>query len=297
LFLALVCLLIFAVGCGRLFEAEGQLGASIADVAKCGSSLGAKSAQPLPKEFPVPPQTHAYQHVVDGPTQFWFTTVPGSSNTIVSTRNGIKKTLTGAGYVDIAQDQELGTEADFYFSGRYLGSIQVRPLCHGRIRVRYGFGAGSLGAPTLRHKAPPIIVSRPPGTPTTVPPALVGADCIPVPPPLAQPFASMPPGLSLPPGSYASEDLTPSGGSTHAALFVLPSGVSEFFNYIAKTWPGEGVTITFAQRDPSDSEFAFEFAGQQGSMALTRPFCDPSYSNLVFAYGGADALATAAGGL
>jgi hypothetical protein len=286
----------FAGGCGRLFEAEGQLASSIADVAKCGSSLDAKSAQPLPTAFPVPPDTHAYQYVIDGPTQFWFTTVPGSSNTIVRTRDGIKKTLTGAGYVDIAQDQELGTEADFYFSGRYLGSIQVRPLCKGRIRIRYGFGAGSLGAPTLHHKGPPI-VPRPPGTPTTVPPALAAADCIPVPPPLTQPLAWMPPGLSLPPGSYASEDLTPSGGSTHAALFVLPSGVSGFFNYIANTWPGEGVNITFAQRDPSDSEFAFEFAGQQGSMALTRPFCAPSFSSVVFAYGGSNALATAAGGL
>jgi hypothetical protein len=286
-FLGLTCLLLLATGCGRLFEAEGQLAGSIDDVAKCASSLDAPSSKPLPNGLPVPVRTHAYQYIVDGPTEFWFTTVPGSSNTIVDLRNEIKGELVKAGYVQIAQDQELGAEADFYFAGQYVGSVQVRPLCEGRIRVRYGFGAGSLGAPNLRHKGPPI---QPPNrgsaapTTTTVPSA--PSNCLAPSPMLGHALSWMPAGLPLPPGSYPSEDLTPSSGSPHVASFVVPGSVADFFDFVSNNWPGSGATITFGEQDPNDSEFVFQYGGQQGSMVLTRPFCDPGYSSLDLAYGG-----------
>ena len=230
-------------------------------------------------------RTHAaYAYIVDGSTQFWFATVPGSSNTIVDVRDGIKKTLAGTGYVEIAQDQELGAEADYYFAGRYIGSVQVRPLCDGRLRVRYGFGAGSLGAPTLRHKGPPIVVVH--STPMTVPTPAGGTQCLAVPAALGQPLSWLPPSMSLPPGNYAAQDFTPSGSSTHAVSFVFPGNVADFFTYISKTWPGEGVTLTYEEQDPNDSEFVFEYNGHQGSLALTRPYCDPNDSSLVVAYGG-----------
>lgn len=150
-----MCLATLTTGYGRLFDAEGQIASSLADVAKCGSSLDAKSARPLPRGLPVLPHTRAYEYIVDGSTQFWFATVPGSSNTIVDVRDGIKKALAVTGHVEIAQDQELGAEADYYFAGRYIGSVQVRPLCDGRLRVRYGF------APDRSERPPFVTKGRP----------------------------------------------------------------------------------------------------------------------------------------
>jgi hypothetical protein len=283
--LALISI-VAGTGCGRLFDAEGQLAGSIADVAKCGSYLNATSSRPLPRALPIPRRTHSYQYLVEGSTQFWSTTVPGSSSTLVDVRNRIKQGLNRAGYIEIAQDQELGAEADYYFAGRYIGSVQVRPLCDGRLRVRYGFGAESLGSPHPPGKGSPLLPLHKSTTPpTTVPPPTAVSNCAAVPPPLSQPLPWIPTGLSLPTGSYASADLSKSAGSLHAASFVVPGDVADFFNYVANAWPNQGVTITFGEQDPNDSEFVFQYGGNQGSMALTRPFCDSEFSSLVLAYG------------
>jgi hypothetical protein len=67
----------------------------------------------------------------------WFTTVPGTSAKIVALRDQIRAGLLAVGYHEVSRDQEPGAEADFSFSGPHEGTAQVRPLCHGRVRVRY----------------------------------------------------------------------------------------------------------------------------------------------------------------
>jgi hypothetical protein len=235
----------------------------------------------------VPPGTHAYQYVVDGPTEYWFTTVPGSSGTLVATRDRIKTRLGRAGYVEIAQDQELGAEADYYFAGHYIGSVQVRPLCDGRLRVRYGFGAASLAAPSSAYaggqgssSAGFIPATAPHGSTSTTMPS-----CTAIPTPLAQSLTWLPNELSLPPGSYAYADLSVPGG-VHAASFVVPGTVQTVHDYVANTWPGQNVTFTFMEEDPTDSEFAFLLSGTQGSLRIGEPYCVPGYTSMTVAYGG-----------
>jgi hypothetical protein len=286
--LVLASLVLVAAGCSHAFDAEAQLAGSVADVAKCSSSLSAKSARPLPHGLPVPRRTHAYQYVVQGRTQFWFTTVPGSSSTLVDTRDRIKQGLTRAGFVKTAQDQELGAEADYYFAGPYLGSAQVRPLCHGRLRVRYGFGAASLGPLPGSNQGSAGRV-QPPGrgvSPTTAPVPTTTPSCVAIPPPLPEPPTWVPSALSLPAGSYASRDLSPSSGGVHAGEFVVPSTVTQLPAYVRGLWPSQGVTITAAEQDPTDAELAFVLDGHQGSMQIAEGYCVPGYVSVVLAYDG-----------
>lgn len=124
-------------GCGHAFDADGQLAGSIADVAKCNSSYDSTAATPLPANFPTIDGTHPYQYLTQGVTRIWFTTAPGTSSKLVSIRDSILAKLRTDGYHETEEDQEPGAEADLGFSGPHKGTAQVRPLCSGRIRVRY----------------------------------------------------------------------------------------------------------------------------------------------------------------
>jgi hypothetical protein len=125
------------VGCGKEFDAAGQLAGATADVAACPASVTATASTPLPSDLPTLPGTWAYQSSSQGATRVWFTTVPGRSDTIVSTRDRLVAAFRQHGYELTSSDQEPGAEADAAFAGRHPGTIQVRPLCRGHLRVRY----------------------------------------------------------------------------------------------------------------------------------------------------------------
>lgn len=121
----------------KSFDADGQLAGGVADVAKCSDNLSDTASVRLPADLPVPAGTHAYQYARQGQAKVWFTTLDGSSASLVKVRDTIRSALLAVGYHEVSHDQEPGAEADLSVSGPHDTSVQVRPLCRHKIRVRY----------------------------------------------------------------------------------------------------------------------------------------------------------------
>jgi len=63
--------------------------------------------------------------------------LPGTREDIVSVRDRVLEDLKAAGYTVVGTDQEPGFEAEAELGGTHDGTLQVSPLCDGKLKVRY----------------------------------------------------------------------------------------------------------------------------------------------------------------
>jgi hypothetical protein len=56
---------------------------------------------------------------------------------VVHVRDAVLASLASQGYTRTGTDQEPGIEAEGQFGGKGEGTLKVKPLCTGRLSVRY----------------------------------------------------------------------------------------------------------------------------------------------------------------
>lgn len=72
-----------------------------------------------------------------GKTTLVVASTAGTRQDVVMVRDAVVAELKKAGFTQTGTDQEPGYEAEAQLSGTADASVKVRPLCEGRIEVRY----------------------------------------------------------------------------------------------------------------------------------------------------------------
>ncbi len=134
--LAVVALL--GVGGWRVFEHFDQQ-EKVRDADKPCATLDAPSAQrPLPSGFTLPAGQKLLRVATTGKTTVVFASRPGGRADLVAVRDTVVAELAGLGYTRTGTDQEPTFEADATVRRNGVDdTINVRPLCSGRLVVRY----------------------------------------------------------------------------------------------------------------------------------------------------------------
>lgn len=120
-------------GCGDNGKEQAKANAS----QSCPADIGGSPQTPLPSDVPQLPGEHVYSSASQGATKVWFGAVDGSPDTLTQIRDQVTKALKGNGYTIKGTDQEAGAEAEAEFAGAHDGTLQVIPLCSGKVRLRY----------------------------------------------------------------------------------------------------------------------------------------------------------------
>lgn len=129
---ALIPLLVLT-GCGE-DEAEEAASAASSD---CPAELTAEPASAPPADLPITEGLTVYRSDAQGSTTVFFAVADGASTELVDVRDRVTDSLEGAGYEIEGRDQEEGAEAEAEFAGPHSGTVQVRPICTGRLVIRY----------------------------------------------------------------------------------------------------------------------------------------------------------------
>ena len=134
--LVVVALLAFASW--RVFEHFDQQD-KIKNATKSCATLDQPTGSPTaPTGFTVPSGQKLLNVQATGKTRVVFASLPGTRADLVRIRDQVAKELGSAGYTVSGTDQEPTFEADASLTkGGVEDTINVRPLCSGRVVVRY----------------------------------------------------------------------------------------------------------------------------------------------------------------
>ena len=134
--LVVVALLAFAGW--RVFEHFDQQG-KVKNANKACDSLDQPTGSPTaPAGFTLPSGQKLLNVQTTGKTHVVFASLPGTRADLLSIRDQVTKELGSAGYTVSGTDQEPTFEADASLTkGGVEDTINVRPLCSGRVVVRY----------------------------------------------------------------------------------------------------------------------------------------------------------------
>lgn len=117
---------------------QANSAAGAGTLAPCRDGLDRDSAsEQLPPDFPSLSGSRLYRFGSIGRTRVWFATVVGGSGEVVPVRDRVVAGLRENGYDIVDTDQERDAEAEAQFRGPHEGTVRVRPLCRGRVEVRY----------------------------------------------------------------------------------------------------------------------------------------------------------------
>ncbi|HET6817516.1 MAG TPA: hypothetical protein VFH66_09870 [Mycobacteriales bacterium] len=95
-------------------------------------------APQLPAGFTLPSGQRLLQVQSQGKTQILYASTGGGRNDIVGVRDQVTRALAAAGYRVTHTDQEPTYEAEATVTKNGTDdTVQVQPLCSGRLRVRY----------------------------------------------------------------------------------------------------------------------------------------------------------------
>ena len=135
---ALVAVVGIAIGGWAVFEHFDRAG-KVKDAGKpCGGLDVVKGTPTLPSGFNLPPGERLLEVQTQGKTRIVYASTDGKRDDIVSVRNEVTATLSGDGYRVTHTDQEPTFEAEATVTKNGIDdSVQVQPLCNGRLRVRY----------------------------------------------------------------------------------------------------------------------------------------------------------------
>lgn len=133
LFGGAACVVLLLAGCGDKDEEKAKKAAGLA----CPSDIGKSASQPLPADVPSLPGSSVYRFDSQGQTRVWFAAFDGTPDDLVKVRDQVDDALKGKGYTIKDTDQEPGAEAESEFQGPHEGTTNVRPLCKGKVVIRY----------------------------------------------------------------------------------------------------------------------------------------------------------------
>jgi hypothetical protein len=135
---ALVVIVAVVLGGWAVFEHFDRAG-KIKDAKKACGSLDVVTGSPtLPAGFNLPDGERLLQVQSQGKTQIIYASTDGSRDDIVHVRDQVTQALTADGYKVTHTDQEPTYEAEATVSKNGTDdTVQVQPLCSGRLRVRY----------------------------------------------------------------------------------------------------------------------------------------------------------------
>jgi hypothetical protein len=127
-----------AIGGFAVFEHFDHAG-KIKDAGKpCGSFDVVKGNPTLPAGFTLPDGERLLEVQSQGKTQVIYASTGGGRADIVHARDQVTQALTADGYKVTHTDQEPTYEAEATVSRSGTDdTVQVQPLCSGRLRVRY----------------------------------------------------------------------------------------------------------------------------------------------------------------
>jgi hypothetical protein len=139
--IALVALVVvagIAIGGFAIFE-HFDHASKIKDAGKaCGPLDVVKGNPQVPSGFTLPTGERLLQVQSQGKTQILYASTDGGRNDIVNVRDEVTQSLTADGYKVTHTDQEPTYEAEATVSKNGTDdTVQVQPLCSGRLRVRY----------------------------------------------------------------------------------------------------------------------------------------------------------------
>ena len=121
-----------------IFEHFDRAG-KIKDAGKpCGGLDVVKGTPTLPAGFTLPDSERLLQVQSQGKTQIIYASTDGGRNDIVHVRDRVTQALEADGYQVTHLDQEPTYEAEATVTKNGTDdTVQVQPLCNGRLRVRY----------------------------------------------------------------------------------------------------------------------------------------------------------------
>jgi hypothetical protein len=122
----------------RVFEHFDQQD-KIKNANKSCASLDTPTGNPsVPSGFTLPSGQKLLNVQTTGKTSVVFASLPGSRADLVSIRDRVAQELSASGYKVTGSDQEPTFEADATISRNGVDdTINVRPLCSGRVVIRY----------------------------------------------------------------------------------------------------------------------------------------------------------------
>jgi hypothetical protein len=104
----------------------------------CNTFDVVKGSPVLPSGFTLPSGQKLLNVQTTGKTNVVFASLPGTRDNLVSIRDSVEQALVTNGYKVTGGDQEPTFEADGTVSKNGVDdTINVRPLCSGRVVVRY----------------------------------------------------------------------------------------------------------------------------------------------------------------
>ena len=136
---ALAVVVVGALGVGGFFAFEyfDHRGFVKDATRSCGTLDTPSSGATLPKGFSLPADQKLLRIDTQGKTILLVASAAGERKDIVKERDAVLAALTSFGFTKKGTDQEPGYEAEAQVGGVADGSIKVRPLCSGRLEIRY----------------------------------------------------------------------------------------------------------------------------------------------------------------
>ena len=135
---AIVVVVGIVLGGWAIFEHFDRAG-KIKDAGKpCGGLDVVKGNPQVPAGFTLPTGERLLEVQSQGKTQILYASTDGGRNDIVHVRDQVTQALTTDGYKVTHTDQEPTYEAEATVTKNGTDdTVQVQPLCSGRLRVRY----------------------------------------------------------------------------------------------------------------------------------------------------------------
>ena len=138
LLVAVVVIAVVAFVGWRVFEHFDQQDKIKNANKSCATFDVVKGSPTLPSGFTLPSGQKLLNVETQGKTSVVFASLPGTRADLVSIRDSVEQALVANGYKVTGGDQEPTFEADGTVSKNGVDdTINVRPLCSGRVVVRY----------------------------------------------------------------------------------------------------------------------------------------------------------------
>jgi hypothetical protein len=120
-----------------LFERHERSGIAAKAEEPCGTLDTPEPGASLPAGLTLPEDQKLLRVQTQGKTTVAFTSTAGGRDDIVAVRDRVLDLLESRGFTVKGTDQEPGYEAEAELSGFVDGTIRVKPLCTGRLEIRY----------------------------------------------------------------------------------------------------------------------------------------------------------------
>ena len=120
-----------------LFEKNERSGIAAKADEPCGTLDTPEGSPTLPAALTLPDGQKLLRVQKQGKTSVSFASTAGGRDDIVEVRDAVLEALKAKGFTVVGTDQEPGYEAEAEVAGTADGTVRVKPLCTGRLEVRY----------------------------------------------------------------------------------------------------------------------------------------------------------------